>query len=491
MPMCKCANGIQRYGLLTCNLQPMKKLIFFFLIVHVQSGMSQTIATRLSNAIKNFEADAQVRHGIISLYVADAQTAKTVYEHNAQIGMAPASTQKLFTSAASFELLGSNYRYKTVIGYDGAIKNGVLEGNLHINGYGDPTLGSWRWRDTKAEVVLKKIIDALKENNITKITGSVLLNDSAFSIQPVPGGWIWDDIGNYYGAGSWAINWHENQYDLLLEPGKKEGDRTKIVKTNPQLQAAVLTNQITTGKKGSGDNGYIYLPPYSRTGFTQGTVPLGNETFAISGAFPNAPLQFSHELQELFSKQAITVAGSFKCYSQQKTNNENWPAIQKTIITLLSPTVDSINYWFLRKSINLYGEALIKTMALEKHGEGTTEKGVELVREFWKERGIDKGAVNMIDGSGLSPQNRVTTYAEVKVLQYARTRPWYKAFYNAMPEYNGMKMKSGSIGGARAFAGYHTAKDGRQYVYSIIVNNYEGSSGEIVKKLYTILDVLK
>ena len=77
------------------------------------------------------------------------------------------------------------------------------------------------------------------------------------------------------------------------------------------------------------------------------------------------------------------------------------------------------------------------------------------------------------------------------MLQYARTQPWFNAFYNALPEYNGMKMKSGSIGGARAFAGYHTAKDGRQYVFSIIVNNYEGSSGEVVKKLYRVLDVLK
>ena len=54
-----------------------------------------------------------------------------------------------------------------------------------------------------------------------------------------------------------------------------------------------------------------------------------------------------------------------------------------------------------------------------------------------------------------------------------------------------MKMKSGSIGGARAFAGYHTAKDGKQYVFSIIVNNYDGSPVEVVKKMYALLDVLK
>ncbi|MCS3800488.1 D-alanyl-D-alanine carboxypeptidase/D-alanyl-D-alanine-endopeptidase [Niastella sp. OAS944] len=469
----------------------MKKLLLLLLIAQAHATMAQTIAVKLANAIKQFEADAQVQHGIISLYVADAQTGKTVYEHNAQIGLAPASTQKLFTSAATFELLGSDYRYKTVVGYDGNIEDGVLKGNLHINGSGDPTLGSWRWNDTKEDIVLKKIITALQDKNITNIKGDVLFNDSAFSIQPLPGGWIWDDIGNYYGAGSWAINWHENQYDLHLQPGKKEGDTTQIVKVAPQLNEAHFINTITTGKKGSGDNGYIYLAPNSSLAFTQGTVPLQNEPFVISGSFANAPAQFSRALEQLLLTQKINVAGVFVSYSAMKAGKLAWPAIQKPLLTLLSPPMDSINYWFLRKSINLYGEALIKTLALEKNGLGSTEKGVELVREFWKERGIDKGAVNIIDGSGLSPQNRVTTFAEVKVLQYAKTRPWYKAFYNALPEYNGMKMKSGSIGGARAFAGYHTAKDGRQYVFSIIVNNYEGSSGEVVKKMYTVLDVLK
>jgi D-alanyl-D-alanine carboxypeptidase/D-alanyl-D-alanine-endopeptidase (penicillin-binding protein 4) len=54
-----------------------------------------------------------------------------------------------------------------------------------------------------------------------------------------------------------------------------------------------------------------------------------------------------------------------------------------------------------------------------------------------------------------------------------------------------MKMKSGSIGGARAYAGYHKATSGKEYSFSIIVNNFDGSSAEIVRKMYKLLDVLK
>ena len=97
----------------------------------------------------------------------------------------------------------------------------------------------------------------------------------------------------------------------------------------------------------------------------------------------------------------------------------------------------------------------------------------------------------MIDGSGLSPQNRITSHALVKVLQFAKSREWYRSFYQALPTFNGMKLKSGSMGGARSFAGYHTSTAGKEYIVAIIVNNYDGSSGEIVKKMYKVLDVLK
>jgi len=469
----------------------MKYFLFLFACLNVLVVASaQSLPQKLAGAVQALEADTTMKYALFSLYVVDAQTGKPVYEHNRNVGLAAASTQKLFTSAAAFELLGKGYQYKTVIGYNGKIEAGVLKGDLHINGYGDPSLGSWRWKETKPDSILQRIVAILKEKKISKITGRVLLNESAFSIQPIPGGWIWDDIGNYYGAGCWGINWRENQYDLKLKPGNAEGDTTTVVGTSPELQEEGLVNLITTGKKGSGDNGYIYRAPYAQSGFTQGTVPPG-ATFTISGSLPNPPLQFGRELEEAFLVQKIKPEGPWKLFIEKISNGRTWPAMQQQIGVLLSPPLDSINYWFLRRSINLYGEALVKTLAYEKEGYGSTEKGVEVVRNFWQQQGIDKAAIHIQDGSGLSPQNRVTTGALVQVLQYAKTRPWYGSFYNCLPEYNGMKMKSGSIGGARAFAGYHTAKDGKSYTYAIIVNNYDGSSGEAVKKMYKVLDLLK
>ena len=88
--------------------------------------------------------------------------------------------------------------------------------------------------------------------------------------------------------------------------------------------------------------------------------------------------------------------------------------MEKPIFTFNSPTFDSINYWFLKKSVNLYGEAFVKTIAYEKTGVGSTDTGVAIIKNFWDKNGIERSSLNIIDGSGLSPANRVTTNALVK-----------------------------------------------------------------------------
>ena len=75
----------------------------------------QSITEQLGRSVANLEKDSQFANAIISMYVVDGITGKPVYEKNAQLGLAPASCQKIITSVTSFELLGKNYQYKTSI----------------------------------------------------------------------------------------------------------------------------------------------------------------------------------------------------------------------------------------------------------------------------------------------------------------------------------------------------------------------------------------
>src|SRR5438067_2214853 len=380
----------------------------FLLVISVAA---QTVKNKLQIAYQQFESDSQLKHAISSLYIVNERTGEIVFDKNSQIGLAPASTQKIITATTAFELLGKDYKYKTDVGYRGNIVGGILKGNLHIVGSGDPTLGSWRYVSSKRDSVLSKIFSMLKLQGINKISGDVILDDSRFSFQPLPGGWIWDDIGNYYGAGVWALNWNENQYDLLLKPGLKEGDSVQLLGTEPELEIYSLTNLLKSGRPGSGDNGYIYLAPYSVGGFVDGTVPAGEKSFRISGSMPFPSNQLSKELERYLSGKNVALSGNFRPSEYFTNDKSKLLPYTKNIGTIYSPALDSIIYWFLKKSINFYGEALLKTFAYEKKGHGVTDTGVVIVKDFWKQKGLDPEELNMKDGSGLSPQNRVTTHA--------------------------------------------------------------------------------
>lgn len=462
----------------------MKKILLVtgcWLLVGVVFG--QTVTQKLQKAFQRFESDSQLKHAISSLYVIDAATGQVVFDKNSQVGLAGASTQKIVTATTAFELLGKDYRYKTNLGYYGNIRHDTLSGTLIIAGSGDPTLGSWRYEKTKDTFVLQEWGNAIKNAGISYIKGGFTYDPRKFSAKTIPDGWIWQDLGNYYGAAPGILNWRENQVDVILRSGNIIGSEVEIISP-----AWSFTNELKAAPKGTGDNAYGYLPN-SNNWVLAGSIPVGEPSFKIS--ISSDPIQdIQVDLLKLFSEKNIKS----KYFDYVPAKNLVFDSLKgkfNLINTHYSPSLDSIIYWFLKKSINLYGEALIKTFAYEKQGFGSTDSGVAIIKKFWKEKGLDEDELNIYDGSGLSPLNRITTHAQVEVLKYAKTRNWFTYFYDALPEYNGMKMKSGTISDVKGFCGYQKSKNGKEYIFSFLVNNYNGRTSGVVSKMYKVLDELK
>lgn len=460
-------------------------LVLLCLIVYGTS-FTQGVASKLSVAFKALEEDPQMLAGIASIYVADAKTGSVVFEKNSSIGLATASTLKVITSVSAYELLGKYFRYKTEFGYTGNINNGVLNGLLYLKPSGDPTLGSWRWAETKEGRVMQRLLAAVKKAGIKTYRG-ITLNANGWNAESIPDGWMWQDIGNYYGAGPAGLNWRENQYDLSLSSDVNIGGPVSIGATKPFLYDVSLMSEAKAAAKGTGDNAYIYFKPGTNVVRVRGTIPVAEKAFVISGAIPDPAKQFATTLDDTLKWGGIKYNKiELSQLSRIKDNTR-----QTLLHAETSPPLDSIIYWFNKKSINLYGEALVKTIAFQKTGKGDTDEGVVVIKDFWKRKGLDVRELNMVDGSGLSPLNRVSTRAQVFILQYAQKQPWFNGFYHSLPEYNGMKLKSGTIRGVKGFCGYHKSADGDEYIVSILVNNYNGAAGSIVQKMFKLLDVLK
>ncbi|RYF98888.1 MAG: D-alanyl-D-alanine carboxypeptidase/D-alanyl-D-alanine-endopeptidase, partial [Chitinophagaceae bacterium] len=274
-----------------------------------------------------------------------------------------------------------------------------------------------------------------------------------------------------------------------LQPGSSTGSAVNVSKLSPATPYIKIINELKTGASGSGDNAYGFLPPYSNLAYLRGTWGLGIKKVSISLALPDPAFDVAYRLKDTLARLNISTTLDATTARRLEVEGKSTPNITQKLTTISSPDLSEIIYWFNKKSVNLYGEQFLKTIAWKQGKTPSTKNGAAEEIKYWSAKGIDKNALNILDGSGLSPGTRVTTMAMASILFQAQKEDWFAPFYNSLPENNGMKLKSGSINDVSAYAGYHTAKDGNKYIAVININNYNGSG--ISKKLFKVLDALK
>ncbi|HEY8781784.1 MAG TPA: D-alanyl-D-alanine carboxypeptidase/D-alanyl-D-alanine-endopeptidase [Mucilaginibacter sp.] len=451
---------------------------------------AQSLEQKLEAAFNRLQADSQCRYASVSLTVLDAKTGEQVFAVNPNMGLATASTLKTITTITAFNLLGKDFQYQTQFGYNGSIgPDGTLNGDIIIKGAGDPTLGSWRYEDTHENHILTLMVDALRKAGIKKITGRIIGDDSVFGSQSIPDGWIWMDIGNYYGAGTSGLCWRENQYDIKLATGRVDSS-IGILREVPAMPYLNFKSELVNAPAGTGDNAYAFLPISGKVVYLRGTYAVDEDKKSISAALPAPAYDVAFRLTDTLKRLGILVSNDPESTNTLTAKGLQTPQIVTNLTTILSPRLSQIIYWLNHKSINLYAEQLLKTIAWKAGKQPSTENGVQVEQDFWKARGIDPHSLNIVDGSGLSPGDRVTTLTMATILQSAKKEIWFPDFYESLPTYNNMKMKSGSILNVLTYAGYQTYK-GRDLCFSIMVNNFNGSSREVKEKMFRVLDELK
>lgn len=462
------------------------KLNLFLVLIPLVS-FTQNIQQKLDEATREFLASPGMLSASMSFYVTN-EKGDQLFDYQGNKGLSTASTQKIFTAISALDLLGENYFFETKLHKNGSIENHTLLGDLVFHSTGDPTLGSWRYPNHQAEKFKQKILETLQNLKIRRIEGDLVVDDSYFDFQNVPGGWAWNDIGNYYGAGVWGVNWRENQFDIHFQGGKNENELATIQDFSYPIYHLKWASDVKS-HKGKGDKSILYTAPHSSVAYANGSLPM-NEITKVSGALPNPPMQLALELKEFLAKNGIQIQGKATVTSTERLENPNYSVPQGEVIMIhQSPKLSEILFWFMKKSVNLYGETLIKTIGKTKNGDSSYSNGIQILRSFWQEKGIHPAMINFMDGSGLSPQNYASAKAEVEALLWAKNQPWFSTFQKSFPVYNRMTMKSGTIKDTKAYAGYHTSSQGKKYIFSVIVNNYHGK--DLNAKLFQLLDILK
>lgn len=109
-------------------------------------------------------------NGNVGVVVVDLATGEEIESINASIAQPPASVTKAFTALYALDVLGEGYQFKTRVFADGAINNGILDGNLILVGGGDPEL---------ATDDLFDLAQSLKSSGLREVKGDFLVWDEA------------------------------------------------------------------------------------------------------------------------------------------------------------------------------------------------------------------------------------------------------------------------------------------------------------------------
>jgi D-alanyl-D-alanine carboxypeptidase/D-alanyl-D-alanine-endopeptidase (penicillin-binding protein 4) len=471
----------------------MKKVLIISLLSLKLSAFSQ------EEAFKSFMADSVMEHAAVSLLIMESDSGRTVFEYNAARSLIPASVMKLVTTASALELLGPEHTFKTSMGYTGKITRlfKILDGDIIIKGGGDPALGSENFEEHYAGFT-DKWVEEFKKLKIKEVSGSIITDDSYFDYLPVPAKWLWEDAGNYYGAGAYGLSLFDNTYEIHLSISA-DSSQLLITGITPAECRFEFSNWLVAA--GTADEGYVFAAPYSTNGWLAGTIPSNLKDFVLKASIADPPIIMAKLMEQKIRDAGITVKGS------PSTVRLLQSPVKGEVINLTeteSPPLARIIEVLNHESVNLYAEHLVKEIGKVCRESGSTEKGIQCINEFLTLSGINTDGLFMEDGSGLSPLNAINAQGMVSLLHFMKTRgKHFNEFYASLPEAgkegtlknrftdqvfeSNLRAKSGSMTRVRSYAGYFTAKSGREMIFCIIVNNFEGTHSRIISHIEEIL----
>ncbi len=436
----------------------------------------------LAEEIDEVLSDPEFGTAYWGVVIQSLENGQYLYLRNRNRGFMPASNMKLFTTATALAKLGPDYQYVTRLLGKGEIDEGTFRGDLIIRGVGDPSI-TGRYHDGNPLAVFEKWAKTLLASGIRVIDGNIIGDDNYFADEIMGSGWAWDYQSDWYAAQISALSFNDNCVDIFVVPGKEIG-APPTLSLRPNTRYVRIINRVVTVRDGLGSGIRFERKRAFNDVTISGSVEIDDEERWDWFSVENPTLYAAYVFREVLQRAGISVNG--KAYDIDSLSGYWYnPDSVAVLATYTSPPLREIVKTINKVSQNLYAELLLRTLGKVFKDVGDAAHGVEVVKEFLAGRGIDPGHFIMVDGSGLSYLNLVTPLQISVLLRKMRKNP---DFYESLPIAgvdgtikNRMKgtaaegnvhAKTGYIDKARALSGYVTSKDGEEFSFVLLVNNY-------------------
>ncbi|QDU35248.1 D-alanyl-D-alanine carboxypeptidase DacC precursor [Poriferisphaera corsica] len=472
-------------------------LLSFSTALSAQTTLSTSEVKEKLDAIFNQEKFANAFWGI----TVETIDGDIIYQQNRNKQFTPASNMKIFTSAATLDTLGSDFRYETKVDAVGSIRNGALNGDLVIVGSADPSLGAWHPAgNTESTALFAEWARQIKEAGIDKVYGRIIGDPRILPVEYYNGDWSLSDIPYWYAAGSSGLNIEENTVRIYIAPGKKVGDKP-ILRIVPDTDYINIVNKAKTVSAGQSTNAdVVWRDPESNTVIFSGNVALDKKEYRERASIWNSPKYAAHLFKQALLDAGVEVQGKASNIRDLKSFEiEGIDSASKrtTVITHVSPSLHDLAAVVNKPSHNLFADLFGRTLAINTGKSGSFASAAIAVKEWFKSiDGPQPDAVNIYDGSGLSSRNNFQPRQMVHLLRYMATDSKAKeSFIQSLPiagvdgslgrrlknspARGKVRAKTGYISYARTLSGYIESEAGQPFIFSFMCNNYTVPTREV------------
>ena len=462
---------------------------------------AEEVRTTLPQAVTRSLERNQIPKDAVSISVIEIETtrpgkntSKNILDWRATESMNPASTMKLLTTLAGLDILGPQYRWRTNIYTDGVIRQGVLKGNLYLQGTGDPKL---------IPEELTKLMKSMQVLGIQKIDGNLFFDRTAYAPSVMEHNTIDGEALRAYNVPPDPLLYAFRTLSFQL--GKSRTADFIDISYTPALSQLKIDNQMQLVDQPCDNWKNNIRFNLDSEGISKTNQPLVAQ---FSGAFPSACKGVNYNVVALdantFLTQGFTAAweksgGAWVKAPLGKSGATPLAArllLQFEGLSLADDVLDINKY-----SNNVMARQVLLTLALEKIGKPATTSNGELVIQSWlKQNSLDFPGLVIENGSGLSRNEAISAEQMNQLLFTARNLPVGEIFYNSLPiagtdgtmknrlmtqlrkflhlkKKPEARIKTGSLADVRTISGYVMSKSGKLYAVTSFINHPNAGRG--------------